>query len=288
MKRALVLSAVFVFAVELSARAAVTFQPVLLVSGDTIQFQGQTPNESQGRGGAFTWEVIADDTANGVSSSPGTYFQTFCTQLTQSISATNDYTVTSVTNSPAINSALNTTGNSLQNYAGLYLFDLWNKGLLASSDVTYGTANVAGAVQVQIWLSEGYTSTQISTSSGIFGTTLTNDEFLANTLLSISDTGNTGTSYATFSPTDIAAVDLNNLSGQGAQDQVLLIPSSGTSSSGQPTAPEPTGIIVWGIGAGVAGAAAVRRRGQRRTRWTKQNRQAILAVIDRGRQRQKS
>ena len=45
-------------------------------------------------------------------------------------------------------------------------------------------------------------------------------------------------------------------------------------------------MLVWGIGAGVAGAAAVRRRKQRRPGWTKQNRQAILSVIDRGRQQQ--
>jgi len=47
--------------------------------------------------------------------------------------------------------------------------------------------------------------------------------------------------------------------------------------------PEPTTLAIWGLGLGVAGAAALRRRKQRGGRWSEENRQAIFQVIGRNR-----
>lgn len=48
---------------------------------------------------------------------------------------------------------------------------------------------------------------------------------------------------------------------------------------GDPT-PEPTTLAIWGVGLGLAGAAALRRRKQPKGRWSEKNRQAILQVIE--------
>ncbi|MGA2035575.1 MAG: PEP-CTERM sorting domain-containing protein, partial [Thermoguttaceae bacterium] len=44
--------------------------------------------------------------------------------------------------------------------------------------------------------------------------------------------------------------------------------------------PEPATIAIWGLGIGLAGAAALRRRKQPRRRWSEENRQAILDIIE--------
>ena len=43
--------------------------------------------------------------------------------------------------------------------------------------------------------------------------------------------------------------------------------------------PEPTTIAIWGLGAGLVGAVALRRSKQARGSWSKENRQAIAQVI---------
>ncbi len=101
------------------------------------------------------------------------------------------------------------------------------------------------------------------------------------TLLGVTDiNGSYNTSWA---PTDVNAFLITN-DGHQDQDQIVLVPTSGPQSPPPVTAPEPASMIVWGIGAGLAGAAAVRRGPRKRGRWSKQNRQAILSVIERGQQ----
>ena len=225
MKRVLVLSFVLVFAVGLSAHAAIT--PVILQQGDIIQYQGQATNESEGSGGAFNWKIVYDDTANGVSTPVGGTLQTFCTELNLYISSSMSVASPPISNL-TIGSYLNTTGQTLQNTQGLYLFDLWSNGLLAPYFSSYGTKNVAGAVQVEIWLSEGYGTQAIANNGGISGNALTTAIADANYFVHNVLDGSTSWSNG-WTPTDIAAVDLNAYPRGGpGQDQIVLVPSSGT------------------------------------------------------------
>ncbi len=45
-----------------------------------------------------------------------------------------------------------------------------------------------------------------------------------------------------------------------------------------PPTPQPTALAIWGVGAGLAGAAALRRR-KPHGRWSEENRSAISRVI---------
>jgi len=69
--------------------------------------------------------------------------------------------------------------------------------------------------------------------------------------------------------------------GTPAQSQLFL--DLTLNSSGSPAVPEPATIAIWGLGAGLAGAAALRRRKQPKGRWSEENRQAIFQVIERRR-----
>lgn len=52
------------------------------------------------------------------------------------------------------------------------------------------------------------------------------------------------------------------------------------------TIPEPVSIVIWGLGAaGVAGALALRRTHNTRARWSEENRNAIVGLIEKGRKR---
>ncbi len=59
-------------------------------------------------------------------------------------------------------------------------------------------------------------------------------------------------------------------------------PTSGAPSptDDQPPVPEPATLIIWGVGAALAGTAAARRRKQPRGRWSAKNRQAIQELIE--------
>jgi hypothetical protein len=211
------------------------------------------------------------------------------------ISAGNTYTIGSLVPSSSISygSVLNTSGNTLSSLRGIYLFDVWNNNIngLDAKYISLGYASsgvydlgggsnaaIAGIVQTAIWQSLGYSNSAIAAALGVSSSNVSNIETAANNMEnSVTDLGS---SYSnSWVPTDVTAFYLDN----GAQDQIFLSPTVPNSGNPQITTPEPTSMIVWGVGAGLAGAAAVRRGDRRRGRWSKQNRQAILNVIERGR-----
>jgi hypothetical protein len=128
---------------------------------------------------------------------------------------------------------------------------------------------------VALWESEGYSNTQITGTGGFSWNQLNDANSRIPTLLATVDVS--GSYSSSWAPTDLNAFFLTH-NGYGAQDQIVLVRTS--APGGSPPVPEPAGIAVWGIGAGLAaGAAALRRRKQRRGRWSKENREAVLRIV---------
>ncbi len=147
-------------AVGVPARAS-----VILETGDTVKFLGVVSGASEGNGGAFSWTLTGTSGSTGPSSAIGTDFDTFCTELQQSITKDDSYLVGKVF-TPTSGGTINSSGNVLQNMKGVYLFDLWSNNLLGAYNSSWGSAAVAGAVQVALWESEGYSAIQIMNTGG--------------------------------------------------------------------------------------------------------------------------
>jgi hypothetical protein len=247
MKRSFALSIVLVLAAALTARAGL----VSLVAGDTATFKDQTSGASAGDGGQFDW-TIASTVNGGQGSSPvGTAFQTFCVDIGAFISQNDTYKINSII-TPAMYQESDGNSPSNENTKGLYLFNEWSNGL-----ITHNATN-AGAVQVALWESMGYTDTYINNNTSL------NPSSYQSTIATLAAGW---TSSWTPPPTE-EVLTLLNSQGDPAQDQIVSL------------VPEPTTLAIWGLGVGLAGAAAMRRRKQSHGRWSAENRQAIFEVID--------
>ncbi len=284
MKRSLVLSLVLALAATLVDRVAVA--AVNLVKNDTITF-ANSDSASEGWGGAFDWTVTTVVTPTAASSAPGTTFQSFCVQLQQDIAPGGTYFVSNVLTNLKIGSTLNSSGSTLNSTAGLYLFDLWSENVNTFAH----TAANAGMVQIALWLGEGYTESQIVNGAGYTSNSQDTGTFdVADAAIKSWESNPTvytlldGSVYGQnwVPPSNIDAIELNNLCGTGAQGQLVYSPilSGGNQPSDNFPVPEPVAVVIWGVGAVLAGAAALRRRKQPRGRWSEENRQAILQIID--------
>jgi hypothetical protein len=268
MKRSLIAFFVLFFAFALTAQASISLQV-----GDVVTYNGRAYDSHsnplfQGNGGAFSW-TVSSVVPSPPSSPVGSTFQSFCDELQQSISTGTSYTVSSVF-TPTTGGTINSSGNVLNNMKGIYLFDLWSNGL-----ITQNAAN-AGAVQVAIWQSEGYTSSAIMSTGGFSSSQYFAASAAISSLLAITDIS--GSYSSSWTPTDVGAIILKH-NGTGAQDQIVLVSTSNNNNNG--SVPEPASLVVWGLGASLAaGAAALRRRKQPRGRWSAANRQVILQVIE--------
>ena len=100
-----------------------------------------------GYGGAFDWSTGTNNS--------GTQFNTFCSEIQQNISANHYYNITTIF-TPTTGGTLNSLGNILSSYNGLYDFNQWATGALATQISSAGGSTVAGAVQVAIWQSESF------------------------------------------------------------------------------------------------------------------------------------
>ena len=263
MKRSVALAIVIGLSATLSGQAAVTLQ-----TGDIVTYNGHAPGLFEGNGGAFNWS-ISSVVASPASSPVGTTFQTFCLELQQSISNGTNYTIGQMF-TPATGGTANSSGNKFNNLSGVYIFDLWSNNLITQN------AADAGAVQVALWESEGYTQAQITGTGGYTSLSYSN----ANTLISsiLATTVDISGSYSSsWAPTDLNAFFLSH-NGVGAQDQIVLVSTS--THGGSPAVPEPVGAVIWGVGTALAaGGAALRRRKNRRRPWSEENREAVLRII---------
>ena len=171
MKRSLALALVFVFSAALTTQASIVLQ-----TGDVVTYNGQAAGLSEGNGGAFNWDLYSVVPSPPASSGTGTTFQTFCIELQQRISNGTNYTVGQVF-TPTKGGTANSSGNKFNNLSGVYLFDLWSNNIIGQ------TAADAGAVQVALWESEGYTSTQITSTGGFTTNQLTAANLLITNIL---------------------------------------------------------------------------------------------------------
>ncbi len=201
MKRSVVLAVIFVLSVTLTVQAS-----VILQTGDVVTYDGHAAGLYEGNGGAFNWDIHSV-VASPASSPVGTTFQTFCLELQQSISNGTNYTIGQMF-TPGTGGTANSSGNTFNNLSGVYIFDLWSNGIISQD------AADAGAVQVALWESEGYTQTQI-TGTGGYTTTQYNN---ANTLISnilATKVDISGSYSASWAPTDLNAFFLSH-NGTGA------------------------------------------------------------------------
>jgi len=263
MKLSFVLAIAIVFSASVAVQAS-----VILQTGDIVTYNGHAAGLFEGNGGAFNWS-ISSVVASPASSPVGTTFQTFCLELQQSISTGTNYTIGQMF-TPATGGTANSSGNKFNNLSGVYIFDLWSNNLITQD------AADAGAVQVALWESEGYSQAQITGTGGY----TTNQYNNANTLIAnilatkVDISGSYSTSWA---PTDLNAFFLSH-NGTGAQDQIVLVSTS--THGGSPSVPEPVGAAIWGVGTALAaGGAALRRRKNRRRPWSTENREAVLRIV---------
>ena len=202
-RRFLLVSLIVVFAPAIAVHAAVTLQ-----IGDVVTFQGHAYHNHtdplfEGYGGAFSW-TINSVVPSSQSSPVGTAFQTFCAELQSSISRGTNYTISAIL-TPTTSGVINSSGNTLSNLEGIYLFDLWNNGLIPQN------ATNAGAIQVALWESEGYSSAAITGTGGISTYQLNVANMIIPTLLSIADIS--GSYSSEWTPTDVEAFELTTHNG---------------------------------------------------------------------------
>ena len=274
-----------------------------VMQGDTLTFSwgGQVYAYNGESGGEF----LASDTPS--SGSPFT-FSTFCADPTQPMNLNTPYTVSNV-------STVSTASQKLTPFAQwvYYEFRLGDTasnasayvpgnatGLYSPSNITYAgvttSANeFAGAITQAIW--SGLTSATNPFAAGYAVPAFASVPALASftvsdpTIAKIisawytdfsneqSGSGNTA-DYNAFLLTqpNLLIADLT-CDGSPVQNQMVLGINSNP-NGGVGTVPEPTTLVIWGVGAGLAGAAALRRRKQPRGRWSEENRQAIFRVIE--------
>ena len=217
--------------------------------GDTATFIGQAAGASEGYGGAFNWQ-IASVVPSPASSPVGTPFQTFCDEAQQGIDAGKTYTISAIV-TPTLGQLINSSGNVLNNFKGIYLFDEWASGTMAHT-----SAN-AGAVQIAVWESEGYNLTannhNLHHTLGYSQSQYTSAESLITYWLGQSLPG--GATYnSSWVSTDVSSIEL--VCGDvGVQDQLVVIPNH--PPGGSPPTPEPASMVIWGVGA-LAGLASMR------------------------------
>jgi hypothetical protein len=224
---------------------------VRLQVGDTVTFNGQALNQSEGYGGAFNWQITS--TVPSPPSSPiATQFQSYCDEAQQEINAGTTYTITDIV-TPILGQVINSSGNLLNNFKGIYLFDEW-----ADATMAHTSANAA-AVQITVWESEGYNLTANNDSLlktlGYSQTQYTSAESLITYWLgrSLMD----GETYSSsWTSSNVKSIELTS-GGCGAQDQLVIVPT--TITTGSSPVPEPGSIVIWGIGAGLVCMASSRR-----------------------------
>ena len=290
-----------------TAEAGIQTSP-LVASGDYLGFtlnnciyyvdQGET-------GGEFNVTVYnsAQTPVNGNSS-----FFTFCADPVTDWSSGQLYKVTSISDT-------NHNGLSLTPFAQWVYFEYRlgdtnsattnpsGVGLNYNSQYVLGhntgiTAEIAGAIQQVVWVGEGYNPWGVLGYGPSPTASLDYSDAAIASLVSgwykdytkemnEYDNDQSGTTsdildYANFLSEQkyLSIAKLTDGSGDPAQNQLVLglyLPTTNDADS----VPEPTTLAIWGIGAGLVGAGAMRRRKQPRGRWSEDDRQAILQVIHR-------
>ena len=139
------------------------------------------------------------------------------------------------------------------NLKGIWVFDQWAQGLLTWT----GTAslntpnNIAGAVQLAIWLSEGYTETSNNLHSKLGLTTSQYSPFESQV-----SSWEAGFPVGWTPDADKIVYLKNTATGAASQDQMFLV-----SAVPLQNVPEPASIIVWSLmGLSASGVVAARRR----------------------------
>jgi hypothetical protein len=285
MKRTLLFAAALGLSLSSQAWAGLSINDdVRMTSGLNASQGGSYTNG----GGPFKAELF-DDTLSTVSGHgsdlPYATFLTFCVQHGENLAtwnnldslnpyslATNRYLTgyaawayEKFVNSPLSSVANVGTANSLDLTA--YQFAIWG-GMVNLNPAS----NTAVAVAAQIGVS-GLSETDFSANVPAWGNTVLN-------LLQAK-----GLDYATFAGSgwtggvldlhNYKIMNLSNGGGTGTQDQIIV-------PAGSLDVPEPASLAVWSILAGGAAGLSVarRRRATARGRWSNDNREAILSVIE--------
>jgi hypothetical protein len=281
MKRILGLSVILVLAAGMVAQAAISLTPV--VGGDWIRFgtssfydgSHNSPSQSTvksdyyggGRGGAFVVSVSSNGGTGATISSSATYkadIVAFCTEFV-TFNWETAYKVDSIS-------------NSLGDY-GQWLY--WNFASEAANNTGTGLftslSNTLGsAVQYGVWREAGLSAPYVAGESA---NVTAYESYITSGLISdfmdpVKDTlfaafqADTYWGTITNDPVQVAVI-----SGQN-QSILAVVPRTAV--------PEPTTLMIWAAlgGLGTAGVA-MKRRKNRGGRWSDDNRQAILSIIER-------
>ena len=184
---------------------------------------------------------------------------------------------------PTVDQPINDAAPSpatLLDLQGVFLLDQWMSGSILENSTN------AAAVQTQLWLSEGYTETEISGEGGINNLSAI-EGTIATLLTSLGYTGS-------WIPGDNVAVleaygdNGYQSNGSPAQDQYVYIGGAGPSDLAP--VPEPASFVIWSLIAGWSwlGMRVWRRRGaglvvdrEARQPWSPEDRRAIRALVAR-------
>ncbi len=255
--------------------------------GDHLYFVGYPDNNSltaygitaygQGNGGEFIFVDSGSSPVQNYSALSGDQgFLTFCVQINSNIyipTTTGPYVVTGLSQ--------NQTGNSdsetVPNFAKWLAYEVYS-ATSPSSAFFVNSTTLAGEIQYAIWTSEnpGYSQSTIFSELGISDqTTETN---YANQYTSWLNQFNSNPSANNLLALNVEVAQLADYPNSGDQNQNQLVLVA-TSPNFRSPVPEPATLAIWGLGAGLAGAAALRRRKQPGGRWSEEDRKAIFQVI---------
>ncbi|MGA2254824.1 MAG: hypothetical protein ABSG53_09195 [Thermoguttaceae bacterium] len=279
--------------------------------GDTLEFSFQSAQSEFVYNGESGGEFKATDITQ------GTTFYTFCADPTQSMSLNTPYYVSKVSSSNAASPAQTlglfsqwiyyqfrlgdtTTGTTSQyvpgHATGLDAGTITVPDAFTVNHVTY-TANAnefAGAIQEAIWSGLTPPKNLFANPSNPVNTAFSDATIAAVIAAWNTDFANEQAAYAgnlknaaaedytnfISAEPNILIAQLTDSNGNPVQNQMILTYTDTPFGGIGGPVPEPVSIAIWGVGAGLAGAAALRRRKQPRGRWSEENRQAIFQVIE--------
>lgn len=244
---------------------------------DNVAHTTQLDAWNSSQGGLLGWTNATVTTGSGTTSIPN--FNTACVEVVQNVywNTPATWTVGSLATAPNPGNINNLTGGMGADAAGL-IQALYNAHTDAFGNFTGagsigGSSVDAGAFQMAIWKIEYDSATQFN------GSTF-NPNFTTGRMIS-QNPSSAETILATQWLTGLQKAPVTNvyaLISTTGQDQAVIglaiLPAA-------PAVPEPASLVVWSLLAGGSAGLAVARKRQQRSgpRWSRENRDAILAMI---------
>jgi hypothetical protein len=277
------LAAICVLILLLASSNASAITDVGVTLGDQLHFVGSSYwGDKTGLNANALWGYFPGGEFKFQDVTANIYFTTFCAEITENIWENSAYTYTvsniSSTGSSSKPVVLSDFGKWI--YWGYQTNNDFGKLVPSKAGITPSlNSEIRGSeVQYALWRQMGYSDSEIQAEIGSLWATY---NWAAVKLQYYSDIGSWTSAYngdaawnsltAAQKP-GVAWLTLNDNGGGPAQDQFILV------AGDLPAVPEPTSLAIWAIAGGL-GAAGLSFKRRRQGRWSDDNRQAIMDIV---------